>query len=61
MIATELNESKERLEELDNAFNLCDPEFIDIIIYAQMAEKARFEALLRLARNNKCLQPTERS
>lgn len=50
MIADELKESQNRLTELNKAFDLVDPEFVDTIIYEQMAEESRFNALLRIAR-----------
>jgi hypothetical protein len=50
MITAELKESKERLRELDGMFNLADPDFIDTIIYLQMAEESRFNALIKIAR-----------
>lgn len=50
MITTELKESKDRLENLNKIFNEADPDFIDTIICLQLAEEARFNALLRIAR-----------
>jgi hypothetical protein len=50
MITTELKESKERLENLNKAFNEVEPDFIDTIICLQLAEESRFNSLLRIAR-----------
>jgi len=50
MITAEIKESKERSKELDGMFNLADPDFIDTIIYLQMAEESRFNALIKIAR-----------
>lgn len=52
MITAELKESKERLKELDSMFAQAEPDFIDTVIYLQMAEEARFNALLKLARKD---------
>jgi hypothetical protein len=46
----ELRESKERLNNLNDAFNLCDPEFSDIIIFELLAEECRYNSLLKVAR-----------
>lgn len=50
MITTELKESKDRLKELNNTFNLVESDWIEITILEIMAEEARFNALLRIAR-----------
>lgn len=50
MVEDEIKESCERIKALATVYDQCNPEFLDALIYEQLAEESRYNALLIEAR-----------
>lgn len=49
-IEDEIKEAGERIKALSTVYDQCNPDFLDALIFEQLAAEKRYNALLREAR-----------